>query len=128
MSNALLEAMAVGLPVVIARNGSHDVVEDARCGRVVAVDDATAFREAVAELVDNPDRMRRWREAAAAYARPANLGGLRPPIPGAVGARARRPCPLSPVQGKSAAGRPAKHEFVAGDGGGPSSGVLQLKP
>jgi glycosyltransferase involved in cell wall biosynthesis len=53
LSNALLEAMATGLPVVATRvGGALDVVDDGHSGRLVAVDDPTELRDALCELLD----------------------------------------------------------------------------
>jgi glycosyltransferase involved in cell wall biosynthesis len=51
MGRVLVEAMALGLPVVGARvGGIPDVIVDGECGRLVAADDAAALAAALAEL------------------------------------------------------------------------------
>lgn len=47
MSNAMVEAMAAGLPIVTTPNGSHDLVERAGCGVVVPFGDAAAVARAI---------------------------------------------------------------------------------
>lgn len=69
MSNAVLEAMAAGLPVLATASGCHDLVVDAACGEVTPVDDAVALAEAIQRLVLAPAQRRQCGEAAAAYAR-----------------------------------------------------------
>ncbi len=69
MSNALVEALAAGLPIVTTPNGSHDVVEDAGAGVVVPVDDPGALRAAIAELAASPARRAALAEAGLAHAR-----------------------------------------------------------
>jgi glycosyltransferase involved in cell wall biosynthesis len=52
----LLEAMALGKPVVATRvGGVPEVVEDGRSGRLVPRDDPAALASAVAGVVDSPD-------------------------------------------------------------------------
>ena len=54
-SLATLEAMACGLPVIITDNtGAADVVEDGRHGFVVPIRDASAIRDKLEFLRDNP--------------------------------------------------------------------------
>lgn len=51
MGRALVEAMAIGLPVVgTTVGGIPDVIVDGECGRLVAADDAAALAAALAEL------------------------------------------------------------------------------
>jgi glycosyltransferase involved in cell wall biosynthesis len=55
MSNALLEAMAMALPVVATRvGGNPDVVRDGVTGRLVAPRDSEALARALTELVKDP--------------------------------------------------------------------------
>lgn len=55
MSNALLEAMAMALPVVATRvGGNPDVVRDGVTGRLVAPRDPEALARALSELVKDP--------------------------------------------------------------------------
>ena len=54
----LLEAMALGKPVVATRvGGVPEVVEDGRSGRLVPRDDPAALASAVASVVDAPDAL-----------------------------------------------------------------------
>jgi glycosyltransferase involved in cell wall biosynthesis len=56
MSNALLEAMAAGLPVVAtAAGGTPDVVAEGRTGLLVPPRDPCALAEAIESLVRDPD-------------------------------------------------------------------------
>jgi glycosyltransferase involved in cell wall biosynthesis len=59
LSNALLEAMAVGLSVVATRvGGTQDVVIDGRTGLLVPPDDPEALADALAALLTAPERAR----------------------------------------------------------------------
>lgn len=69
MSNAMIEAMACGLPVVTTAQGSHDVVEEAQCGKVVAIDDQAAITQALISMAQAPDARRHMGMAAIAFAR-----------------------------------------------------------
>ena len=54
---ALLEAMALGLPVVATdTEGIPEVVEHLRTGWLIPTDDVGALAEAIAEIVDNPEK------------------------------------------------------------------------
>ena len=54
--NAVLEAMAMGAPVVCTdcRSGPSDLIQDRINGRLIAVDDVPALAGAIAELIENP--------------------------------------------------------------------------
>jgi glycosyltransferase involved in cell wall biosynthesis len=61
MPLAVMEAMAAGVPVVASRVGSvPELVEDGRCGRLIAPADGVELGEAVAYILDNPERAREW--------------------------------------------------------------------
>jgi glycosyltransferase involved in cell wall biosynthesis len=64
---ALLEAQAAGTPVVAGRvGGVPAIVADGETGLLVPPDDPDAFAEAVAALLDDPDRRAAMGRAAAA--------------------------------------------------------------
>ena len=54
MSNALLEAMASGLPVIVTDTGGTSELIDGN-GVVVPMSDSNAIAEAIREFMDNPD-------------------------------------------------------------------------
>jgi len=57
LSNALLEAMASGLPVVATRVGAaEEVVEEGSSGLLVPADDTLALSRALVEVLGKPDR------------------------------------------------------------------------
>lgn len=58
MSNACLEAMAAGLPVVTTANGSHDLVRESGCGQVVPLGDPAGLAAALRKLNDVAERQR----------------------------------------------------------------------
>jgi glycosyltransferase involved in cell wall biosynthesis len=62
---ALLEPMAMGLPVVATRvNGNREVVRDGECGFLVALDDSVALADAIEKLItDGELRARMGRRA-----------------------------------------------------------------
>jgi glycosyltransferase involved in cell wall biosynthesis len=65
MSNALLEAMAMALPVVAtAVGGTPEVIADGRSGLLVPPDDASALAAAIARVLADADLARRLGAAA----------------------------------------------------------------
>lgn len=82
LPNAVLEAMAAGLPVVATRiSGHEDVVSHEQTGLLVDAEDAQALADAMQQLIDDPDRRARMGEQArvmvrAAYDVPAVLQRL----------------------------------------------------
>lgn len=69
ISNAVLEAMAAGRPVVSTRcGGMAEVVTDGETGLLVDIGDAEAMAEHLAQLAADPDLRTRLSGAAAAYA------------------------------------------------------------
>jgi glycosyltransferase involved in cell wall biosynthesis len=67
LPNAVLEAMAMGLPIIATRvSGNEDVVADGDNGLLVPPGDPHALAEAILDLVRNPDRRRAFAEAARA--------------------------------------------------------------
>lgn len=67
MSNALLEAMAMGLPVVAtAVGGTPEVIGDGRSGLLVPADDAAAMTAAIGRVLADPAHGRGLGEAARA--------------------------------------------------------------
>jgi glycosyltransferase involved in cell wall biosynthesis len=63
-SNAILEAMAAGLPVVASRAGGNpEAVADSKTGILVPPGDATAFAESILGLLRDPSRARELGEA-----------------------------------------------------------------
>jgi len=70
LSNALLEAMACGLPAVVsAVSGMGDVIQHGVTGLAVPPDDETAARAALRELLAEPARRMRLGDEAARSAR-----------------------------------------------------------
>jgi glycosyltransferase involved in cell wall biosynthesis len=63
-SNAILEAMAAGLPVVACDvGGNPEAVVDGETGRMVPSRDAAAFASAIAELLADPEKRKAMGEA-----------------------------------------------------------------
>jgi len=61
----ILEAMAVGLPVITTPNtAGPDLIEDGKEGLIVPAGDANALREAMQSLLHNPERARSMGRAA----------------------------------------------------------------
>ncbi len=70
LSNAILEAMAAGLPVVATRaGGTAEAVEDGVTGRLVACGDRVSLAAAMGELLRDSARARRFGAAGAARVR-----------------------------------------------------------
>jgi glycosyltransferase involved in cell wall biosynthesis len=68
MSNAILEAMAAGLPVVAtAVGGTPEVVVDGVTGFLVPPRDPQALADAILRLLRDPDLRRRMGEAGRAH-------------------------------------------------------------
>lgn len=69
-SNAILEAMAAGLPVVASRAGGNpEAVVDGETGFIVPAGDSSAFAEAILTLLRDPHRARAMGEAGRRRAR-----------------------------------------------------------
>jgi len=76
--NALLEAMAAGLPVVATRcpSGPAELLEDGRCGILVPVDDEVGLADALCKLLRNGDERGRLATLAQARARQFDIAGV----------------------------------------------------
>ena len=67
LSNALLEAMACGLPVVVSRTGgARDLVQDGHNGLFVEPEDAAGCCAQMAALLASPELWARYAQAARA--------------------------------------------------------------
>ena len=109
LSNALLEAMAAGLPVVATRVGaSHEVVRDGECGRLVAAGDDVALGRALDELLAHPEPERFGAAARAAVDPHYGLDGVVERLVALYGElAARRPLRS---RGAGLAGRPGRSQ------------------
>jgi glycosyltransferase involved in cell wall biosynthesis len=77
MSNALLEAMAAGLPTVVSDvGGNKDVVEDRESGFLVEWEDTLSCVEVLTTLLADPDLRQRVGSAAKRRARAFDLGHI----------------------------------------------------
>lgn len=75
LSIALLEAMALGRPVVATRvGGSPEVIEDGESGILVKAGDPRALAEAIRSLLDDPSRRARISDAARRRAGSFDIG------------------------------------------------------
>jgi glycosyltransferase involved in cell wall biosynthesis len=63
-SNATLEAMACGLPMVVSRRPFNAAICDQKSAWLVEPDDITEIRQAILQLKENPERRRRLGDAA----------------------------------------------------------------
>ena len=64
-SNAVLEGMAAGLPMIVSEvGGNAEAVIDGVCGRVVPARDPVALASALSELATSSARRERWGQAA----------------------------------------------------------------
>jgi glycosyltransferase involved in cell wall biosynthesis len=65
MPNAVMEAMAMGLPVVAsAVDGTRELIEDGVSGSLVAPRDVSGFAACIARIMEEPDLARRLGERA----------------------------------------------------------------
>jgi len=70
MPNAVLEAMAAGVPVVATRvEGTVDIIDDDRTGMLVMPKDVPAIVSAILRLLDDPARAQRLGQAAQEHVR-----------------------------------------------------------
>jgi glycosyltransferase involved in cell wall biosynthesis len=84
---AALEAMACGRPVVASSvGGLPELVVDGETGLLVPPGDATALRDAIAELVDDPARREVMGRAGKARAELYSAGTILPRLEGVYGA------------------------------------------
>jgi glycosyltransferase involved in cell wall biosynthesis len=75
VSNALLEAMAAGLPVVASDvGGNRDIVEHGRSGLLLDLDDTAAWMRGIADLLDDPRLRDRLGTAARRRAASFSIG------------------------------------------------------
>lgn len=66
-SNALIEAMAVGLPVIVSdHQGNLEAVEPGVSGLIYPQGDVEGLKAGLAQVLEHPRRARRWGQAAQA--------------------------------------------------------------
>ncbi len=69
LSNSLMEALAVGVPMLSTRvSGSEDVAAEADVGQIVPIGDAGAMAEALALAYESPEQRAQWGRSARVYA------------------------------------------------------------
>lgn len=69
MSNALMEAMALGFPCISTNcSGANELIEDCKNGILIPVGDCAALVEAIVDVFENPDYAVRLSEGARASA------------------------------------------------------------
>jgi glycosyltransferase involved in cell wall biosynthesis len=77
LSNAMLEAMAVGLPVLASSvGGNSDLVADRVTGRLIPAEDGEALTTALLELLEDPDRARLGAAARLKITESYSLGSI----------------------------------------------------
>ena len=70
LPTAMIEALAVGLPVVAAAAGDiHEIITDGVNGRLVPVGDRAALRDAIRAALDDPITRGAWHDAGLAILR-----------------------------------------------------------
>jgi glycosyltransferase involved in cell wall biosynthesis len=89
----IVEAMSHGLPVVSfdCPNGPGDIISDGDDGILVPPEDVDALATAIAELIDHPERRRRYAEAALRRARDFDVAAVAPRLEGMVRTLGSRP-------------------------------------
>lgn len=69
LSRSILEALAAGLPCVVSDvGGNRELVEDRVNGRLVSAEDLAELEDALAELLDDPQRRQRMGQASRTHA------------------------------------------------------------
>lgn len=67
MPNALIEALALGLPVISTDcpcGGAHELIQDEENGLLVPVNNIEAMAHAIEELLSNPEKAKKYSEMA----------------------------------------------------------------
>jgi glycosyltransferase involved in cell wall biosynthesis len=65
MSNSLLEAMSVGLPVIASRiGGNTDLLTDETAGLLIEPQDVEGWCRAISQLLENPEQAQKLGRAA----------------------------------------------------------------
>jgi glycosyltransferase involved in cell wall biosynthesis len=82
----IVEAMSHGLPVVSfdCPNGPGDIIGDGGSGILVPPEDVEALAVAIAELIEQPERRRRYAEGALRRARDFDVAAVAPRLDGLI--------------------------------------------